>query len=208
MVVGEQVMLNWRTNINLIWDVRVWIYAYTTWPYVDKVLVSLVRLRLGLRARTHKLSEAENNSLESWSEEEHPRRSRKEWRPPNNSSDFRVEILVIWSKADPDEFLGWLNTVERIFEYKEILKDKKVKLVALRLRKYASLWWLKHALNELRIERTKLDLWRKRGLSLNHRFCLPLIFKATIPNSIIWIKEIWVSTNIQGSLNNPNQSAI
>jgi len=34
-----------------------------------------------------------------------------------------------------------MQTVERIFEYKEILEDKKVKLVALKLRKYASLWW-------------------------------------------------------------------
>jgi len=28
-------------------------------------------------------------------------------------------------KLDPDEFVGWLHTVERIFEYKDVLKDKK-----------------------------------------------------------------------------------
>jgi len=33
-----------------------------------------------------------------------------------------------------------MQTVERIFEYKEISEDKKVKLVALKIRKYASLW--------------------------------------------------------------------
>jgi len=42
-----------------------------------------------------------------------------------------------------NEFLEWVQTVERIFEYKEIPKDKTVKLVALKLRKYASLWWTK-----------------------------------------------------------------
>jgi len=34
-----------------------------------------------------------------------------------------------------------MRTVERIFEYKDIREDKKVWLIALRLKKYASLWW-------------------------------------------------------------------
>ena len=34
-----------------------------------------------------------------------------------------------------------MNTVERVFEYKDVSDDKKVKLVALKLRKYASIWW-------------------------------------------------------------------
>jgi len=41
---------------------------------------------------------------------------------------------------DPDEFLEWLHTVERVFDYKDIPDDKKVKLVSLRLQRYASLW--------------------------------------------------------------------
>jgi len=31
--------------------------------------------------------------------------------------------------------------VERAFDYKDISDEKKVKLVALKLRKYASIWW-------------------------------------------------------------------
>ena len=37
--------------------------------------------------------------------------------------------------------MDWLNTVKRVFEYKEVPDDKKIKLVALKLRKYASVWW-------------------------------------------------------------------
>jgi len=48
--------------------------------------------------------------------------------------------LEFKGKLDPDEFLEWMQTVERIFEYEEIPEDKKVKLVALKLRKYAPLW--------------------------------------------------------------------
>jgi len=54
--------------------------------------------------------------------------------------DFRVVIPEFEGQLDPDHFLGWL-TVQRVFEYKDIPDDKKVKLVALKLRKYASIWW-------------------------------------------------------------------
>jgi len=68
----------------------------------------------------------------------HPRRGR---RHQPNFNDFRVEIPEFEGRLDPDEFLELMKTVARILEYKEIMEDKKVKLVALKLRKYASLWW-------------------------------------------------------------------
>ena len=55
--------------------------------------------------------------------------------------DFRVDIPEFEGQLDTDHFLDWLQTVERVFEYKDIPDNKKVKLVALKLRKYASIWW-------------------------------------------------------------------
>jgi len=60
--------------------------------------------------------------------------------PPPTLMTLEVEILQFQGKLDPDEFLEWRHTVERIFQYKHVPEDEKVKLVALRLRKYASLW--------------------------------------------------------------------
>jgi len=34
---------------------------------------------------------------------------------------------------DPDLSLDWLRTVERVFNYKDVPEEKKVKLVALKL---------------------------------------------------------------------------
>ena len=68
----------------------------------------------------------------------HPRRGR---RPQPNFNQFRVEIPEFEGKLDSDEFFKWMQTFERIFEYKEILEEKKIKLIALKLKKYASLWW-------------------------------------------------------------------
>jgi len=34
-----------------------------------------------------------------------------------------------------------MSTIERAFEYTDISDDKKMKLVALKLRRHASIWW-------------------------------------------------------------------
>ncbi|GJZ52252.1 reverse transcriptase domain-containing protein [Tanacetum coccineum] len=44
-------------------------------------------------------------------------------------------------KIQPDEFLDWLHTIEKVFNFKKVSEDRKVKLVAIKLRKHAGLWW-------------------------------------------------------------------
>ena len=67
--------------------------------------------------------------------------ARLEPRIQANSNDFKVEIPEFEGKLDPERFLDWLHAVECIFKYEDVPNSKKVKLVALRLKKYASLWW-------------------------------------------------------------------
>jgi len=81
-------------------------------------------------------------------EESHPRDSSSEgeeegrpFRPRGgNNLDFKVDIPEFEGHLDPDLFLDWLRTVEWVFDYKDVPDEKKVKLVALKLRKYASIW--------------------------------------------------------------------
>ena len=102
-------------------------------------------------------------------QEEEPRRTpRREWRTPSNPNDFRVELPEFEGKLDPDEFLEWLSTVERIFDYKEVPEDKKVKLIALRLRKYASLWWTNLCNKRIRERKPKIQTWDR----MKAKFCL------------------------------------
>jgi len=44
------------------------------------------------------------------------------------------------ANLDPNEFLEWHPTMERVFEDRDVPRDKKVKLMALKLRKYAFLY--------------------------------------------------------------------
>ena len=116
------------------------------------------------------LSEAE--SQHSVNEEEDPRtRARARRSTFNfNSNEFRVDIPEFEGKLDPEEFLDWLNTVERVFDYKDVPEDKKVKLVALKLRKYVSLWWTNLCAKRVRNRKEKIRTWEKMKNKLKARF--------------------------------------
>jgi len=90
-----------------------------------------------------------------------------------SSNDFRVEIPEYEGKLDPEEFLDWLYMVERVFEYKDVSEDKKVKLVALRLCKYASLWWTNLCAKRVRERKSKIRTWDKMKSKLKARFLPP-----------------------------------
>ena len=94
--------------------------------------------------------------MDSSSEDEPLRMARPKPRNQANTNDFKVEIPEFECKLDPEEFLDWLHTVERVFEYKDAPEDKKVKLVALRLRKYASLWWTNLCAKRVKERKSKI----------------------------------------------------
>ncbi|KAM4081479.1 hypothetical protein ACJW30_11G095600 [Castanea mollissima] len=41
----------------------------------------------------------------------------------------------------PKNFIDWITTVEQTFDFKDIPKNRKVKIVAIKLRKHTSIWW-------------------------------------------------------------------
>jgi len=92
-----------------------------------------------LQSKPRRQERVSSHDIDSSSEDEPLRMARPEPRFQANTNDFKVEIPEFEGKLDPEEFLDWLHTVEHVFEYKDVQEDKKVKLVALRLRKYASL---------------------------------------------------------------------
>ena len=73
---------------------------------------------------------------------------------------------------EPDEFLDWLHAVERVFNYKDILEDKKVKLVTLRLRRYTSLWWANHCAMRAKRGKSRIRTWAKSKSKLKDKFLL------------------------------------
>lgn len=77
------------------------------------------------------------------------------------SFDIKVDIPEFEGKMQPDEFLDWLHSVERVFDYKDVPEQQNVKLATLKLRKYASLWWENLKRQRAREGRKKIVSWEK-----------------------------------------------
>ncbi|GJV46680.1 zinc finger, CCHC-type containing protein [Tanacetum coccineum] len=70
---------------------------------------------------------------------------------PIRSMGLKIKIPEFTGKAHPDDFIDWLSTVEQVFDVRDILDKLKVKLVAIKLRQHALLWW-DHVTKRRRIE--------------------------------------------------------
>ncbi|GJS90944.1 putative unclassified retrotransposon protein [Tanacetum coccineum] len=67
----------------------------------------------------------------------------------------------------------WIRTLERYYDYKETTDDNKVKIVALKLRKYASTWWSNVCLKRERMGKEKIRTWPKMKAKMKQKFLPP-----------------------------------
>jgi hypothetical protein len=72
-----------------------------------------------------------------------------------------------------EDYLDWIMEVERFFEYMCILEEKKVKLVAYKLKGGASVWWEWLKLSRSREGKRPVTSWPKMKWLLNARFLPP-----------------------------------
>jgi hypothetical protein len=66
------------------------------------------------------------------------RARRQNYNPP---SGLKLKILPFTGSSLPEEFLEWIQKVEKVFEWYEYSEEKKCKVVALEFTDYALLWW-------------------------------------------------------------------
>jgi hypothetical protein len=105
-------------------------------------------------------SDGDSSSIESH------RPQRQQFR----NDDIKVDIPDFEGKLQPDEFDDWLQTVERIFEYKEIAEDKKVKIIAVKLKKHAYIWCENLIKKRAREGKSKIKTWEKMRRELTIKF--------------------------------------
>ncbi|PWA39125.1 reverse transcriptase domain-containing protein [Artemisia annua] len=100
---------------------------------------------------------------------------RQNFRGPNREDPLRnlgmkIEIPEFEGKAHPDDFIDWLSTIERIFDLRDVPDQLKVKLVAIKLRKYASLWWDHVKKQRSRDGKSRVETWAKMKKLLQEKF--------------------------------------
>ncbi|XP_021999385.1 uncharacterized protein LOC110896229 [Helianthus annuus] len=95
---------------------------------------------------------------------------------PLRALGFRLEVPEFEGKVQADDFLEWLQTVERVFDIREVPEDLKVKLVALKFRKHASIWWEHVQAKRRREGKRKVRTWEKLRSLMKKKF-LPVTHK-------------------------------
>jgi Retrotransposon gag protein len=84
--------------------------------------------------------------------------------------DLKTDISVYEGRIQPNEFIYWLNTVERVFEYQDVPEKEKVKIVAIKLKKHASIWWEQLKMKRAREDKQKIITWEKMVKELRKKF--------------------------------------
>ena len=75
-----------------------------------------------------------------------------------------------------NDFLDWLNTIERVFEYCDPPERQKVKLLAIKMRKNASFWWENLKRQRQRDGKKKIETWEKMKRELKRKY-LPFHYR-------------------------------
>ncbi|GJX19902.1 reverse transcriptase domain-containing protein [Tanacetum coccineum] len=84
-------------------------------------------------------------------------------RCPIRSLGLKIEIPEFTGKVHLNDFIDWLSTVERVVDVRDIPDKLKVKLVAIKLRQPASIWWdhnmtMEEVINEFDILQMRCDV--------------------------------------------------
>ncbi|KAD4983107.1 hypothetical protein E3N88_19778 [Mikania micrantha] len=84
---------------------------------------------------------------------------------------LRVDIPEFdGTSLNPEGFIDWLTTVEEVFEFKEVPENKRVALIATRLRGRASAWWQQLKLTRNRLGKSRIATWGKMKKCLRSNF--------------------------------------
>ena len=95
-----------------------------------------------------------------------------EKRNNDESSRFnrKFDIPEFEGRMHADDFLDSLNTVERVFGYCDPLERQKVKLVATKMCKNASIWWKNMKRQRERDGKKKIQTWGKMKKELKRKY--------------------------------------
>ena len=78
-----------------------------------------------------------------YADHRHVRDGGRHDRDYERDSDFKLKVDIPFFNCnlDIEDFIDWIVEIDKFFDYMEVMEDKKVKLVACRLKGGTSAWW-------------------------------------------------------------------
>lgn len=101
---------------------------------------------------------------------------------------FRVDIPEFTGGLQADEFLDWLGAVDEILDFKDVPDDRRVQLVATRLRGRAASWWQQLKTIRSRQGKPKLTSWEKFKKKMRDEF-LPFNYARTLYQKLQHLRQ-------------------
>ena len=89
---------------------------------------------------------------------------------PKWESNFKIELPEFYGSLNHEEFMNWLNQVERIFDIHKVPNSKKVKLISIKLRGRALAWWEQLQVQRVRRGKSKIQDWCKMKQKMRDQF--------------------------------------
>ena len=84
-----------------------------------------------------------------------------------------IEVVPYDGKLDTNAMLDWILDMEKFFEYENTLDNKKVNILATRLKGHASLWWEHLQIDRQRRGKEKIRTWLKMVNKVKNKFLPP-----------------------------------
>ena len=88
----------------------------------------------------------------------------------NQSHGIQLHIAAFDGEMELEEFLDWVHNVDNYFNWKELIEERKVKVVASKMRGTALDWWKNYQMDRERKGKKKINSWRKMKEKLKSQF--------------------------------------
>ncbi|KAI5443743.1 hypothetical protein KIW84_012409 [Lathyrus oleraceus] len=73
----------------------------------------------------------------------------------------QVDIPLFYKMMEVEEFIDWQIDIDRFFDVLAVLKNKQVKMVAIRMKSIAAVWWDKLVAQRQRQRNGLVKTWRR-----------------------------------------------
>ena len=89
---------------------------------------------------------------------------------------MRTEVPEFHGSLQPEELLDWICTTKEVLDFKGVLENMRVPLVATRLRGRVAAWWQQFKLSRTKLGKSKIATWEKIKKHMSSTF-LPYNFQ-------------------------------
>ena len=74
---------------------------------------------------------------------------------------IKIEVPDYAENLKPEELINWLNSMEKFFEWKPMIEEKKVKFACTKLKGHAMIWWDHVQKDRTKKGKDKIKTWKK-----------------------------------------------